>query len=153
MNEAMRDWVTNASSTHYLIGSAIGPHPFPLMVREFQSVIGRESRRQMLEQAGCLPDYLVACVGAGSNAIGLFHPYKDDASVQMLGVEAAGEGTDTNQHAATLTAGTPGVFHGARTYLLQNDDGQILPAHSVSAVGSSATLTNLPTYVSPLFFS
>ncbi|KAI9593914.1 tryptophan synthase beta chain [Syncephalis fuscata] len=133
VNEAMRDWVTNVTTTHYLIGSAIGPDPFPRMVREFQSVIGREARRQMLEATGKLPDYLVACVGAGSNAIGLFHPFINDTNVRMLGVEAAGEGTDTPLHAATLSAGTPGVFHGARTYILQNADGQILPAHSVSA--------------------
>ncbi|RKP26907.1 tryptophan synthase beta subunit-like PLP-dependent enzyme [Syncephalis pseudoplumigaleata] len=133
VNEAMRDWVTNVTTTHYLIGSAIGSDPFPRMVREFQSAIGREARAQILEKAGRLPDYLVACVGAGSNAIGLFHPFINDASVRMLGVEAAGEGIDTTHHAATLSAGTPGVFHGTRTYVLQNADGQIMPAHSISA--------------------
>jgi tryptophan synthase len=133
VNEAMRDWVTNVKDTHYLIGSAVGPHPFPTMVREFQSVIGREARRQILEKLGQLPDYLVACVGGGSNAIGLFHPFVNDESVRMLGAEAAGEGADTERHAATLTKGTPGVFHGSRTYLVQNEAGQIKPVHSISA--------------------
>ncbi|KAJ3194489.1 tryptophan synthetase [Irineochytrium annulatum] len=133
INEAMRDWVTNVATTHYLIGSAIGPHPFPQIVREFQSVIGRESREQMLEQAGKLPDYVVACVGGGSNAIGMFHPFVDDASVKILGVEAGGDGVETGRHSATLSAGTPGVLHGTRTYLLQDKDGQIIETHSISA--------------------
>ena len=133
INEAMRDWVTNVRTTHYLIGSAIGPHPFPTLVRDFQSVIGREARAQMLEQAGRLPDAAVACVGGGSNAIGLFHPFLDDA-VRLVGVEAAGEGlAEPGRHAATLAAGRPGVLHGTRTYLLQDGAGQILPTHSVSA--------------------
>ncbi|ORX96562.1 tryptophan synthase [Basidiobolus meristosporus CBS 931.73] len=133
VNEAMRDWVTNVSTTHYLVGSAIGPHPFPTIVREFQSVIGREAREQMLERAGKLPDALVACVGGGSNAIGLFHPFIGDESVSIVGVEAGGDGIDTEFHSATLAAGTPGVFHGARTYLLQDKKGQILETHSISA--------------------
>jgi len=133
INEAMRDWVTNVRTTHYLIGSAIGPHPFPTMVRDFQSVIGREARAQMLDQAGKLPDVAVACVGGGSNAIGLFHPFLDDP-VRLVGVEAAGEGLETlGRNAATLVAGRPGVLHGTRTYLLQDDAGQILETHSISA--------------------
>ena len=133
INEAMRDWVTNVRGTHYLIGSAIGPHPFPTMVRDFQSVIGREARAQMLEQAGRLPDAAVACVGGGSNAIGLFHPLLDDP-VRLVGVEAAGEGLDApGRNAATLAAGRPGVLHGSRTYLLQDAAGQILDTHSISA--------------------
>ncbi len=133
INEAMRDWVTNVRTTHYLIGSAIGPHPFPTMVRDFQSVIGREARAQMLDQAGKLPDVAVACVGGGSNAIGLFHPFLDDP-VRLVGVEAAGEGLETlGRNAATLVAGRPGVLHGTRTYLLQDDAGQILDTHSISA--------------------
>jgi tryptophan synthase beta subunit len=132
INEAMRDWVTNVETTHYIIGSAIGPHPFPTIVRDFQSVIGREARAQMLEQAGKLPDVAVACVGGGSNAIGLFHPFIDDA-VRLVGVEAAGEGVGTGRHSATLVAGRPGVLHGTRTYLLQDPNGQILETHSISA--------------------
>ena len=133
INEAMRDWVTNVRTTHYLIGSAIGPHPFPTMVRDFQSVIGREARAQMLEQAGRLPDVAVACVGGGSNAIGLFHPFLDDP-VRLVGVEAAGEGLAVpGRNAATLVAGSPGVLHGTRTYLLQDEAGQILDTHSISA--------------------
>ncbi len=133
INEAMRDWVTNVRTTHYLIGSAIGPHPFPTMVRDFQSVIGREARAQMLEQAGRLPDVAVACVGGGSNAIGLFHPFLNDP-VRLVGVEAAGEGVGApGRNAATLVAGRPGVLHGTRTYLLQDDHGQILETHSISA--------------------
>ena len=132
INEAMRDWVTNVETTHYLIGSAIGPHPFPTIVRDFQSVIGREARKQMLEQAGKLPDVAIACVGGGSNAIGLFHPFLDDP-VRLIGVEAAGEGVGTGKHSATLVAGRPGVLHGTRTYLLQDDAGQILETHSISA--------------------
>jgi tryptophan synthase len=132
INEAMRDWVTNVETTHYIIGSAIGPHPFPTIVRDFQSVIGHEARRQMLEQAGKLPDVAIACVGGGSNAIGLFHPFIDDA-VRLIGVEAAGEGVGTGKHSATLVAGRPGVLHGTRTYLLQDADGQIMETHSISA--------------------
>ncbi|GAB4335972.1 MAG: tryptophan synthase subunit beta [Dehalococcoidia bacterium] len=132
INEAMRDWVTNVRTTHYLIGSAIGPHPFPTMVRDFQSVIGREARQQMLEQAGKLPDLLIACVGGGSNAIGLFYPFIDDG-IRMIGVEAGGEGVGSGLHSATLVAGRPGVLHGTRTYLLQDRDGQILSTHSISA--------------------
>jgi tryptophan synthase beta chain len=133
MNEAMRDWVANVHDTYYLIGTAAGPHPFPAMVRDFQSIIGVEARAQMLEREGRLPDSLVACIGGGSNAIGLFHPFLDDANVRMVGVEAAGHGVDTDKHAATLTAGRPGILHGNRTYLLQDDDGQITEAHSISA--------------------
>ncbi len=133
MNEALRDWVTNVDDTFYLIGTAAGPYPYPEMVRELQSVIGREARAQLLEQAGCLPDALVACVGGGSNAIGLFHPFIDDASVRMIGVEAGGDGVETGRHAASLVAGSPGILHGNRTYLLQDEDGQVLGTHSVSA--------------------
>ncbi|KAJ3312700.1 tryptophan synthetase [Blyttiomyces sp. JEL0837] len=133
INEAMRDWVTNVSTTHYLIGSAIGPHPFPTIVREFQSVIGRETREQLLSQIGKLPDYVVACVGGGSNAIGMFHPFINDAGVKILGVEAGGDGVETGRHSATLAAGKPGVLHGTRTYLLQDKDGQIIETHSISA--------------------
>lgn len=133
MNEALRDWVANVESTFYIIGTAAGPHPYPAMVRDFQSVIGRETREQMMEAEGRLPDSLVACIGGGSNAIGLFHPFLDDPSVRMFGVEAAGHGIETGEHAASLTGGRPGVLHGNRTYLLQNDDGQILDAHSISA--------------------
>jgi tryptophan synthase len=132
INEAMRDWVTNVQTTHYIIGSAIGPHPFPTIVRDFQSVIGKESRAQMLEQAGKLPDVAIACVGGGSNAIGLFHPFIDDP-VRLIGVEAAGEGVGTGKHSATLVAGRPGVLHGTRTYLLQDPAGQIMETHSISA--------------------
>jgi tryptophan synthase beta chain len=133
MNEALRDWVANVNDTFYIIGSAAGPHPYPAMVRDFQCVIGEEIRAQVLEAENRLPDLLVACVGGGSNAIGTFHPFLDDREVQIHGVEAAGEGVDTQRHAATLTKGTPGVLHGARSYLLQDSDGQILEAHSVSA--------------------
>jgi tryptophan synthase beta chain len=133
MNEALRDWVANVEDTFYIIGSAAGPHPYPAMVRDFQTVIGVESRAQMLESEKRLPDLVVACVGGGSNAIGMFHPFLDDSAVKILGVEAAGEGVATPRHAATLTKGTPGVLHGARSYLLQDDDGQILEAHSISA--------------------
>lgn len=132
INEAMRDWVTNVSTTHYLIGSAIGPHPFPTIVRDFQSVIGKEARAQMLEQAGRLPEAAIACVGGGSNAIGLFHPFLDDP-VRLIGVEAGGEGVKSGRHSATLVAGRPGVLHGTRTYLLQDANGQILETHSISA--------------------
>ncbi len=133
MNEAMRDWVTNVDDTFYIIGTVAGPHPYPMLVRDFQCVIGREARAQSLAQAGRLPDALVACVGGGSNAIGLFHPFLKDSDVAMYGVEAGGHGVATSQHAAPLTAGTPGVLHGNRTYLMQDDDGQIMHTHSVSA--------------------
>jgi tryptophan synthase beta chain len=133
MNEALRDWVANVDDTFYIIGTVAGPHPYPEMVREFQSVIGREARAQMTEREGRLPDTLVACVGGGSNAIGLFHAFLDDPDVAIVGVEAAGRGVDTDEHAASLTAGRPGVLHGNRTYLLQDADGQITEAHSISA--------------------
>ncbi|MES2496301.1 MAG: tryptophan synthase subunit beta [Pseudomonadota bacterium] len=133
MNEAMRDWVANVHDTFYIIGTAAGPHPYPELVRDFQSVIGRESREQILKAEGRLPDMLIAAVGGGSNAIGLFHPFLDDADVAMIGVEAAGEGVETGKHAASLAGGTPGVLHGNRTYLLQDEDGQITEAHSISA--------------------
>ncbi|ADZ68491.1 tryptophan synthase subunit beta [Polymorphum gilvum] len=133
MNEALRDWVTNVDSTYYLIGTAAGPHPYPELVRDFQSVIGQEVREQMLAAEGRLPDALVAAVGGGSNAIGLFHPFLDDASVAIYGVEAGGKGLDGHEHCASLNAGRPGVLHGNRTYLLQDGDGQILEGHSISA--------------------
>jgi len=133
INEAMRDWVTNIRTTYYCIGSVMGPHPYPTLVRDFQRVIGVEARRQILELEGRLPDLLIACVGGGSNAIGLFHPFLEDAGVQMIGVEAGGEGVNTRRHGATLTTGVPGIFHGKRTIVLSDDDGQIFPAHSVSA--------------------
>ena len=133
MNEAMRDWVTNVDDTFYIIGTVAGPHPYPLLVRDFQCVIGREARAQSLAQAGRLPDALVACVGGGSNAIGLFHPFLNDETVAMYGVEAGGHGLATSEHAAPLNAGTPGVLHGNRTYLMQDDDGQIVHTHSISA--------------------
>ena len=133
MNEAMRDWVTNVDDTFYIIGTVAGPHPYPMMVRDFQTVIGEECKRQMPEMAGRQPDYVVACVGGGSNAIGIFHPYLEVPGVKLVGVEAAGEGIASGRHAASLTAGTPGVLHGNRTYLLQNDDGQIIDGHSISA--------------------
>ncbi len=133
MNEAMRDWVTNVDDTFYIIGTVAGPHPYPMLVRDFQSVIGREAREQSLKQAGKLPDALVACVGGGSNAIGLFHPFLEDQEVAMYGVEAAGDGIETGRHAAPLTAGRPGVLHGNRTYLMEDDNGQIIETHSVSA--------------------
>jgi tryptophan synthase beta chain len=133
MNEALRDWVTNVEDTYYLIGSAAGPHPYPMMVRDFQRVIGVETRAQVLEAEGRLPDALVACVGGGSNAIGLFHPFLNDEGVRLFGVEAAGEGMSTGRHAAALNGGRPGVLHGNKTYLLQDADGQITEAHSISA--------------------
>jgi len=132
-SEAIRDWIATVGDTHYLIGSVVGPHPYPLMVRDFQSVIGRETRAQCLAAHGRLPDLIVACVGGGSNAIGMFHPFLDDPAVRLVGVEAAGEGLATGRHAATLTAGEPGVLHGCLTRLLQDAGGQVLPAHSVSA--------------------
>ncbi|MGE5576655.1 MAG: tryptophan synthase subunit beta [Syntrophothermus sp.] len=133
MNEGIRDWITNVETTHYILGTVGGPHPYPTMVRDFQSVIGVEARRQILETEGRLPDYVVACVGGGSNAMGIFHPFLDDRSVKLIGVEAAGEGISTGKHAATLSMGTKGVLHGALSYLLQDEDGQILPVHSISA--------------------
>lgn len=133
MNEALRDWVTNVDDTFYLIGTAAGPHPYPAMVRDFQAVIGKETRDQLLEQEGRLPDSLIACVGGGSNAIGLFHPFLDEPAISMVGVEAAGLGVETGKHAASLTGGQPGVLHGNKTYLLQDEDGQIKDAHSISA--------------------
>ncbi len=133
MNEAMRDWVTNVHDTYYCIGTAAGPHPYPAMVRDFQSVIGREARAQVLEAEGRLPDAVVACIGGGSNAIGLFHPFLDDEGVRLIGVEAAGHGLATDKHAASMTGGRPGVLHGNKTYLLQDGDGQITDAHSISA--------------------
>ena len=133
INEAIRDWVTNVRTTYYLLGSAVGPHPYPMMVRDFQSVIGEEARAQALEAEGRLPDYAVACVGGGSNSIGLFHPMIGDDSVRLVGVEAGGEGTDSTRHAATLVAGRPGVLHGAMSYLLQDEHGQVKETHSLSA--------------------
>jgi len=133
LNEAMRDWVTNVDNTFYIIGTVAGPHPYPAMVRDFQAVIGREARSQILEQAGRLPDALVACVGGGSNAIGLFHPFIDDAGVALHGVEGGGDGIETGRHAAPLCAGSPGVLHGNRTYLMEDSDGQIIETHSISA--------------------
>lgn len=132
MNEAMRDWVTNVDDTFYIIGTVAGPHPYPLLVRDFQAIIGREARQQCVEQTGKLPDALVACVGGGSNAIGLFHPFLDD-DVAMHGVEAGGRGLETGKHASALSAGRPGVLHGNRTYLIEDEDGQIIPTHSISA--------------------
>ncbi|MBX3505418.1 MAG: tryptophan synthase subunit beta [Parvibaculum sp.] len=133
MNEALRDWVTNVENTYYLIGTVAGPHPYPAMVRDFQSVIGNETKVQMMEREGRLPDSIVACIGGGSNAMGLFHPFLDDTSVKIYGVEAAGKGIETGEHCASLKGGTPGVLHGNRTYLLQDDDGQIKDGHSISA--------------------
>jgi len=133
MNEALRDWVTNVADTFYIIGTAAGPHPYPELVRDFQSVIGNEAKAQMKEAEGRLPDCVMACIGGGSNAIGLFHPFLDDKDVEIIGVEAGGHGLDTDEHCASLTGGRPGVLHGNRTYLLQDDDGQILEGHSISA--------------------
>lgn len=133
MNEAMRDWVTNVADTYYLIGTAAGPHPYPAMVRDFQSVIGKETKVQMMDRRGKLPDAVVAAIGGGSNAIGLFHPFIEDAGVRLIGVEAAGRGLDGPDHAASIQGGRPGVLHGNRTYLLQDEDGQILEGHSISA--------------------
>ncbi len=133
MNEAMRDWVANVSDTYYLIGTVAGPHPYPAMVRDFQSIIGTEARAQMLEAEGRLPNVAVAAIGGGSNAMGLFHPFLDDAGVRLIGVEAAGRGLDTHEHAASLSRGRPGVLHGNNTYLLQDEEGQIQEAHSISA--------------------
>src|SRR5437867_8855662 len=133
INEAIRDWVTNVETTHYLLGSVVGPHPYPMMVRDFQSFIGREAREQMLEGEGRLPDYAVACVGGGSNAMGLFHPFYNDESVRLVGVEAAGTGVVSGKHAATLSTGRPGVLHGSMSYLLQDSAGQVQEAHPISA--------------------
>ncbi len=133
LNEALRDWVTNVDSTFYIIGTVAGPHPYPLLVRDFQAIIGREARSQMMTQTGSLPDALVACVGGGSNAIGLFHPFIEDKNVKMIGVEAGGLGLATGKHSAPLNAGRPGVLHGNRTYLMEDDNGQIIETHSISA--------------------
>ena len=133
MNEALRDWVTNVHDTFYCIGTAAGPHPYPELVRDFQSVIGKEARAQILDREGRLPDAIMACIGGGSNAIGLFHPFIEDESVRLIGVEASGHGIETGQHAAALNGGAPGILHGNKTYLLQTDDGQIIDAHSISA--------------------
>jgi len=133
LNEAMRDWVSHVDNTFYIIGTVAGPHPYPVMVRDFQAIIGREARQQCIQQTGRLPDVLIACVGGGSNAIGLFYPFIGDRNVAMFGVEAGGEGIETGRHAASLNAGSPGVLHGNRTYLLEDKDGQIIETHSVSA--------------------
>ena len=133
VNEAIRDWVTNVETTYYIIGSAVGPHPYPYIVREFQSIIGTESRKQILDKTGSLPDYVIACVGGGSNAIGIFSGFIDDETVSLIGVEASGKGLNTDKHAATLTKGSPGVLHGSMSYVLQDEYGQILEAHSISA--------------------
>jgi tryptophan synthase beta chain len=133
INEAIRDWVTNVRDTYYLLGSVVGPHPYPVMVRDFQSVIGKEAREQILAQRGRLPDYIVACVGGGSNSIGIFHPFVNDKNVKFIGVEAAGKGVRTGRHAASLVAGTVGVLHGTKSYVLQDDAGQILGTHSIAA--------------------
>ena len=133
VNEAIRDWVTNVRTTHYIIGSVVGPHPYPMIVRDFQAVIGEEAKEQILRETGRLPDVIVACVGGGSNAMGIFYPFIEDEDVELIGVEAAGYGMESGKHAATLCAGSVGVFHGAKSYLLQNEDGQVTPTHSVSA--------------------
>jgi len=133
MNEALRDWVTHVENTFYIIGTVAGPHPYPAMVRDFQSVIGAETKAQIMEQEGRLPNILIACIGGGSNAIGLFYPFLDDKDIRLIGVEAGGLGLDTKDHAASLAGGKPGILHGNRTYLLQNSDGQILEGHSISA--------------------
>ena len=133
VSETIRDWVTNVADTHYIIGSVVGPHPYPMMVRDFQTVIGRESREQMLEETGKLPDYAVACVGGGSNSIGLFHPFINDPSVSLIGVEAGGKGIETGHHAASVSGGRPGVLHGSMSYINQDDEGQIVETHSISA--------------------
>jgi len=133
INEAIRDWVTNVETTHYLIGSVVGPHPYPVMVRDFQTIIGREARAQLLEIEGKLPDYVLACVGGGSNSIGMFHPFVRDEDVRLIGLEAGGDGVETGRHSATLSAGRPGVLHGAMSYLLQDEHGQVMETHSISA--------------------
>ncbi len=132
-NDAMRDWVTNVRDTHYIIGSVVGPHPYPMLVRDFQSVIGKETRAQIMEREGRLPDYILACVGGGSNAMGIFYPFLNDKKVKLMGIEAAGEGIETGRHCAPLTAGSPGVFQGSASYLIQDADGQVAPSHSISA--------------------
>jgi tryptophan synthase beta chain len=132
INEAIRDWVSNVHDTHYLLGSVVGPHPYPMIVRDFQAIIGRETREQVLKDYNRLPDYLVACVGGGSNSIGLFHPFYDDKDVKFIGVEAAGKGLDTNEHSATLAAGRVGVLHGTMSYLLEDEHGQIKETHSIA---------------------
>jgi tryptophan synthase beta chain len=132
-SEAIRDWVTNVRDTHYVIGSVVGPHPYPMMVRDFQSVIGKETKEQIMRKEGRLPDYVLACVGGGSNAMGIFYPFAGDTSVKLIGVEAAGEGVDTDRHCATLSLGAPGVLHGSMSYLLQDDQGQVQMTHSISA--------------------
>jgi tryptophan synthase beta chain len=133
INEALRDWVTNPKNTYYLLGSAVGPYPYPAMVRDFQAIIGKETKQQILDKSGRLPDYIIACVGGGSNAIGIFHPFVNDKAVNLIGVEAAGRGLDTSEHAASLIAGRVGVLHGAKSYVLQNNHGQIMETHSISA--------------------
>jgi tryptophan synthase beta chain len=133
INEAMRDWVTNVETTNYVFGTVAGPHPFPAMVRDLQSIIGVEAREQVLELTGTLPDAVLACVGGGSNAIGIFHAFLDDATVRLIGLEAGGDGVETGRHAASITAGSPGVLHGSRSYLLQDEDGQTIESHSISA--------------------
>jgi tryptophan synthase beta subunit len=133
INEAIRDWVTNVETTHYLLGSVVGPHPYPMMVRDLQSVIGTEARQQLLDAEGRLPDYAVACIGGGSNSLGLFSAFLDDTQVKLVGVEAAGEGVESGKHAATLVAGRPGVLHGSMSYLLQDEHGQVIETHSISA--------------------
>jgi tryptophan synthase beta chain len=133
INEAMRDWVTNVSTTHYLLGTVAGPHPFPTMVRDFQRIIGVEARQQVLDLTGKLPDAVLACVGGGSNAIGIFHPFIDDSSVRLIGLEAGGKGIETGMHASTISGGKPGVLHGTRSYVLQDSDGQTVESHSISA--------------------
>jgi tryptophan synthase beta chain len=132
-SEAIRDWVTNVETTHYILGSVAGPHPYPMIVRDFQAIIGQETRQQCLEKWGCLPDILLACIGGGSNAMGLFHEFVEESSVRMIGIEAGGEGVDSEKHAATLTRGRVGVLHGAMSYLLQDQDGQVIEPHSISA--------------------
>ena len=133
INEALRDWVTNPKNTYYLLGSAVGPYPYPAMVRDFQAIIGKETKQQILDKSGRLPDYIIACVGGGSNAIGIFHPFVNDKAVNLIGVEAAGRGLDTDKHAASLITGRVGVLHGAKSYVLQNNHGQIMETHSISA--------------------
>jgi tryptophan synthase beta chain len=133
INEAMRDWVTNVESTHYLLGTVAGPHPFPIMVRDFHRIMGLETKEQILEKTGRLPNAIAACIGGGSNAIGIFHPFIEEEGVDLLGFEAAGDGIASGRHAATLSGGAPGVLHGTRSYVLQNEDGQTLPSHSISA--------------------
>jgi tryptophan synthase beta chain len=133
INEAMRDWIADANDTYYLLGTVAGPHPYPAMIRDFHSIIGREARQQILEKEGRLPDVLIACIGGGSNSMGLFHPFLNDANVEMFGVEAAGKGLETGEHSASIAKGSPAVLHGNKTYFLQDNDGQIIDAHSISA--------------------